>query len=222
MFRKIIFAMVISALLSMSIPALGVVGLDKKASSMEYAPGEIIVKFKTPEADLLTEQLAQGKAVRELKLSASLDNISRKYQVTGIKPVVEDFKAGRERIEAILKKNKAALTIRERHLLRRLNRAPKGAKVPELDRIYRIELGPDQSELDAVAEYSKAAGVEYAELNYIVSVCSTEPNDPNYSIQWALRMYMKAELIHVGGSIPADTALGLSCYSAHRCAGNFP
>ncbi|MHC4500935.1 MAG: S8 family serine peptidase, partial [Planctomycetota bacterium] len=46
---------------------------------------------------------------------------------------------------------------------------------------------PGGSAARAAAEYNKDPDVEYAELNYVVSILVTEPNDPNYyPEQWAL------------------------------------
>jgi subtilisin family serine protease len=160
-------------------------GLNVPAPRPAYKPGEVLVKFKQSAADSLEKQLANGKGAGRLKLSHSLDNISQKYKVKNVKPVIKNFKAKRQRIKNLSKKDKATLTKREKHLLRRLKRAPKGAKVPDLGRIYKIELGPGQSAPLAAAEYSRDPDVEYAELNYIVSICTT-PNDPNYPEQWSL------------------------------------
>ncbi|HUW19732.1 MAG TPA: S8 family serine peptidase [Sedimentisphaerales bacterium] len=152
-----------------------------------YKPGEVIVKFRAGVADRLQEQLAAGRGVGELRLSGTLDNINLKYRASSIKPLIKGFKAKRERTQALLMKDKALLTPREKHLVRRLQRAPAGAKVPDLGRIYKIELEPGQSAPQAVAEYTTDPDVEYAELNYIVSIMVTEPNDPNYyPEQWAL------------------------------------
>ena len=53
--------------------------------------------------------------------------------------------------------------------------------------MYLIKLGQGQSESDAVSDFSKDPDVEYAELNYSCTVYATEPDDPNYREQWALR-----------------------------------
>ena len=64
-------------------------------------------------------------------MSQSLDNINRKYNVRKIRPIIKNFKSQRQRMKNLVKKDKATLTKKEKHLLRRLKRAPKGAKVPE-------------------------------------------------------------------------------------------
>jgi len=146
-----------------------------------YKEGEIIVKFKESAANKL-----EAAAVEKPSLSASLDALNNKHKVKKIEPVIKNFKTERERISNLQEKNESALTASEKHLLRRLKRAPKDAKVPDLGRIYKITLGEGLSAAKAAAEYRKNADVEYAELNYIVQTCAT-PNDPNYSPeQWAL------------------------------------
>ena len=87
----------------------------------------------------------------------------------------------------IQEKSEAFLTQKEKRILERLRRAPKDAKVPDLDRIYKLELELDkgQSLEEVVEAYQSHPGVEYAELNYIVSV-DLAPNDPLYPLQWSL------------------------------------
>ncbi|MHC4640738.1 MAG: right-handed parallel beta-helix repeat-containing protein [Planctomycetota bacterium] len=161
-------------------------GLETEHGQPAYKPGEVIVKFREFVADSLEAQLADGRAVETLILPQSLENINSKYKVKKIQPIIKNFKSNRKRLKDLVKKDKAALSKKEKHLVRRLKRAPKGAKVPDLGRIYKIELGPGQSAPLAVAEYSRDPDVEYAELNYILSYMRT-PNDPNYfPEQWAL------------------------------------
>jgi len=85
------------------------------------------------------------------------------------------------------KESEAFLSQKEKHILRRLKRAPKDVKIPTLDRIYKLELEPDegQSLEEAVAAYRNNQDIEYAELNYIVSI-DLAPNDPLYPLQWPL------------------------------------
>jgi subtilisin family serine protease len=161
------------------------VGITGAVAEPDYEADEIIVKFKKPVSDVLEQQLAEKVEYKNIKLSASLDSINRKYRVKAIEPVFKNFKANRNRMENLLKKDAKLLSSDERKLLRRLRRAPKGAKAPELDRIYKVKLEAGQSVEQAVAEYSRDSGVEYAELNYIVHVCLT-PNDANYPEQWPL------------------------------------
>jgi hypothetical protein len=166
---------------------IGQAAEEDAAAQPRYKEGELIVKFKKSAADSLEMQLGEGRTPDQLKVSASLDELGRKYKVKKIGPVIKNFKGKRKRIENLKKKDRNSLTKKERHLLRRLKRAPKGMKVPDLGRIYKIELAPGQSAPLAMAEYWQDPDVEYAQLNYMVSLDVTEPNDPNYQPeQWAL------------------------------------
>ncbi|MHC4619322.1 MAG: hypothetical protein ACYTEQ_16375, partial [Planctomycetota bacterium] len=158
-----------------------------QAAPTRHVPNEIIIKFRETAADKVERELQLGKSARELRLSEKLDQLSARYRVKAIKPVFENFKKNRQRLQTLLHKDKALLTKKEKHIRRRLNRAPKGAAVPDLDRIYRIQLdlGPGRSLQEAVNAYNRDADVEYAELNHIVSACKT-PCDSLYPVQWAL------------------------------------
>lgn len=147
----------------------------------------------------MEKQLSKGETAGALKMSASLDELSRKHKVKKIQPLIKGFKADRQRMGELLKKGKADLTQREQHLFKRLKRASKGVKVPELDRIYKIELKEGQSAEQAVAEYKQNPDVEYAELNYIVHTANT-PNDPYYSLQWALNNIGQPYPVGYGGT----------------------
>ncbi len=102
--------------------------------SPAYVPNEIIIKFHEPIADNIEKQLEVKGMTNELKLSKKLDELNRRYRVKRIKPLFKNFKKKRQRIKTLLKKDRALLTEREKRNLRRLRRAPKGAKVPELGR----------------------------------------------------------------------------------------
>ena len=185
-----------------------VLSIEKQAQGPAYKPDEIIVKFKAGAAETLEKQLSKGETTGTLKVSASLDELSRKHKAKKIQPLIKGFKAERQRMGELLKKDKAGLTKREEHLLRRLKRAPRDAKVPELDRIYKVELEEGQSAEQAVAEYKQNPDVEYAELNYIASICAT-PNDTHYPIQWPLnnigQMYPESgEYNHPPGTPDCD------------------
>jgi hypothetical protein len=108
--------------------------------SYQYARDEIIVKFRKTAADAIEGQLGLKKSAPGLRLSRKLDDLAVKYRMKEIKPVFKDFKKHRQRMEALPKKDKRLLTKKEEHVLRRLERAPKGAKVPDLSKIYKIKI----------------------------------------------------------------------------------
>jgi subtilisin family serine protease len=152
-----------------------------------HVSNEILVKFRGTVAGPFEEQLSPGGPVKELGLSRGLGELNTRYKVRKIEPVFKNFGKNRQRLKALLKKDKAGLTKKERHVLERLSRAPKNARVPELGRIYKIqvELEPGQSLEEAVNAFNSDPNVEYAEMNYIVSTCKT-PCDNLYPVQWAL------------------------------------
>lgn len=151
------------------------------------APDEIIVKFTEAAANALEEQLNVHKSVSYSEVSHGLGQLNARYRVKQIKPLFKNFKKNSKKWNALLQKDASLLTEKEERLLRRRKRAPKGAKVPALDRIYRIhfELKAGQSLEEVKEAYESDPGVEYAELNHIVTTCVT-PSDPLYPIQWPL------------------------------------
>jgi subtilisin family serine protease len=151
------------------------------------APDEIIVKFKSAAATAPEELSSAGADAAQLELSGSLNKLNKKFHLSNIKPLFKNFKAHQNQIKALSKKNKSLLTQKEKRILQRLKRAPEKAAVPALDRIYKLQftLGPHESIQDVLAAYNNDPNVEYAELNYIVSI-GTEPDDPLYPLQWPL------------------------------------
>jgi thermitase len=154
----------------------------------KYVPNEIIVKFREKTAETVAGEVYKKVAAKDMRLSSSLDRLDRQYKVKELKPVFKNFKENAEKIQQLQAKDAKQLTAKEKRILRRLARAPKNAKAPAMDRIYKltVELEKGQSLEDVVAEYNKDPDVEYAELNYIVSMYSIEPNDTYYPVQWAL------------------------------------
>lgn len=152
-----------------------------------YVPNELIVKFGQEAGAKVTEQIASGTPVSQMRISAPLDKINSGYRIGRIQPLCRHFKQHRERLEALREKDTRLLTEKQQRILRRLSRAPKDAQVPDLSRVYKItlDLQPGQCLQEAVLAYNSDPRVEYAELNYLVSI-HTEPNDPLYPIQWPL------------------------------------
>jgi len=160
---------------------------SNRVKHLGYVPNEIIVKFKEPIANTIESQLEMQGSTSQPGLSQGLDELNSKYRVQKLKPLFKNFKKNQRQLKALQQKRLAHLSKKEKHVLKRLARAPRGAPVPDLGRIYKIELdlGTDQSLEDVVATYKNDPDVEYAELNYLVSTDATL-NDPLYSIQWSL------------------------------------
>ncbi|HUW20042.1 MAG TPA: S8 family serine peptidase [Sedimentisphaerales bacterium] len=153
----------------------------------ECAPNQILIKFRETTANAVAEQLGLSRSAGELTLSQRLDELNTRYRLKRVEPLFKDFKKNLRQMEALLQKDEKLLAEKQKLTLRRLRRAPKDAKIPNLERIYKIklDLSPGQSLEEAVAAYNNTSGVEFAELNYIVSINLT-PNDPLYSLQWPL------------------------------------
>ncbi len=156
----------------------------------QYVLNEIIVKFKAEAALTLERQTTEkGKAPGEIKFTASaasLDKLNKKYKVKKVAPIFKDFKRQRKNIEYLKAKsdlkehfkkkyaiNAVRLSKKEEHILKRLKRGPKDAKIPDLDQIYKLELEEGQSVEEAVAEYKKDPNVEYAQPNYVYTLYAT-------------------------------------------------
>ncbi|MHC4596313.1 MAG: hypothetical protein ACYS19_15405, partial [Planctomycetota bacterium] len=194
-------------------------GYDQTRRCRGCVPNEIIIKFRRTVADTIEEQLALADPAACPHLSCDLDQLNARYAVREIRPLLKDFRRRQQKLKSLREKSDArplvstkaravadkagmirldiaGSTQKEKDVLRKLKRAPRGAKVPDLDRIYRIKLdcgcdprrAGDQGRrcrLDEVLEaYRGNPDVEYAELNYIVSVNSA-PNDPLYPVQWS-------------------------------------
>jgi subtilisin family serine protease len=160
-------------------------GTGKKP--LRYVANEIVVKYSNGAAEKLRKNLAQGKRVDEAGLGVALDELHQRYRVKKISSVFKDFEAKRKRLEALKSKDNSSLSEKERRRLKRLRRTPQGMKVPDLAGIYKLKVQLDAgvSLEDVVEAYNDNPDVEYAELNYIVSICFT-PNDSDYPIQWPL------------------------------------
>ncbi|MHC5059954.1 MAG: S8 family serine peptidase [Planctomycetota bacterium] len=161
--------------------------VDLFSSKRNYVHSEIIVKFKKTLASSVEEGVSRGQGICDIKLSDSLDKLNKKYKSKSVTPLFKNFKARRQRQKKLLGKDRGLLSRREKRAFRRLRRVPKNAEVPDLDRIYKIQVELETGQLleDAVTAYNNDPDVEYAELNYMVSINLT-PNDPLYSMQWPL------------------------------------
>ena len=174
-------------LLVMATLATGTAHQLVRTTSAKFVPNEIIVKFSGATANTIGKQLEIDISTRGLKLPKDLDELNARYRVTRITPLFKNFEKKRQRVTALLKKDKSLLSEKEKHIIRRLERSPKGATVPDLSSIYKIQLELEewQSLEEVVAAYNQDPDVEYAELNYIVSICAI-PNDTHYPLQWPL------------------------------------
>ena len=155
------------------------------AAPYGYVPNEIIVKFRDSAANTIEKQLRNSTDIPDFSpLSSRSSRLNTEYRIERIKPLFQNFRkspllpssAGRENSKSGVRQ----------HILKRLRRAPANTKVPALGRIYKIQVESESRQVlhEALAEYRNDPNVEYAELNYIVSVNSM-PNDPMYPDQWS-------------------------------------
>jgi subtilisin family serine protease len=158
-----------------------------RSSDANFVPDELIVKFRPEIADRLQKQTEPGISADKFGLPRELDNIKVKYRAKEIKPLFKNFQQNRKWIKYLQQKDKTLLSKREKRILSRLGRAGKGAATPDLNRIYRlkVDIRPGQSLKDVLEAYRDDPDVEYAELNYKVSLCRN-PNDTLYHLQWPL------------------------------------
>ncbi|MFH1777297.1 MAG: S8 family serine peptidase [Candidatus Omnitrophota bacterium] len=146
----------------------------------EYAPGEIIVKFKDEAGQVLNKKLTPV----DLSLSttatgiSSIDNLNYKHKVKKIAPV---FKALKKKMMSTGMSMTAYNEEIKAKFPKRAARAPKDKKVPNLTNIYKLTMEDKDANILAICEqYKKDPNVEYAEPNYIAMI-QMVPNDPYYS-----------------------------------------
>ena len=139
----------------------------------EYAPSDVIVKFKPGVIDVPVEK--QRVLAHEVVISASsIDILNQRF---GLIEMERIFKTP-------LKKNYCdqVRTMTAEEQVESIEQ-----KFPQIDlsNIYKLTFPKDANVREIVEEYKKDPNVEYAQLNYIVHAMTT-PNDPNYSAQWGL------------------------------------
>ncbi len=155
------------------------------ADAPPYVPNELLVKFKDGVAAHLQGQLDVGEPLAAIELSDSLDRLGAGYRVRRVTPIFKDFRAVKQRLQALEVEDRAALTETEQRLLSRRQRAPPNASMPALESIYKLELEPGVSVEAAVVDYGNDPSVEYAEPNYLFPL-DLIPDDPYFNHQWAL------------------------------------
>ncbi len=156
-------------------------------SGHRYVPNELLVKFREPAANRLKSELLKGTQPDQVRLSRSFEQKKNSLRVKRIKRLFPEFERNCRRLEASQRRQAGRLSILQQRKLQRLKRAKSQAKAVNLDRIYKleVELENSQSLEDLLAEYNEDPDIEYAELNYIVSI-NVVPNDPLFPLQWSL------------------------------------
>jgi thermitase len=192
------------------------------AAPYRCVPNEIIVKFRSPAADTIEQQLQlQNSAIiADLSpLSPHLTQSNTKYKVNQTKPLFKNFKTDRLKLTSLREDKDRFPLNKDKCILERLKRAPKTAKIPDLGSIYKIRLDCEsvQSVEETLTEYRNNPDVEYAELNYIIYANSI-PNDPFFADQWSLGKIAAQEAwdIYTGSSKTIVAVLDTGVDYNHR------
>ncbi len=184
----VVFNLVILLVLVASAP-----GTTQLASD-GYAPNEIIIKLRDTATDTV-EEPATGRGLQALAsnliLPQGLDELNERYGVREVKPLLKKFRQKQQRTTSLHTAGVTSLTQKEKHILRRLKRAPKDITVPDLSRIYRIKLDCEPQSApgglqEVIEAYQNNPYIEYAELNQIVSI-DLAADDDFYRTQWSLQ-----------------------------------
>ena len=155
-----------------------VVKVVQDGGQSEYAPGEIIVKFKAAAAETLGRQLSSRLKVDRPQDTglASIDALNARHGAAALEPV---FKALHKRI----REGKTQEIINQQvnsRFASRAKRAPRGGHIPDLSRTYKITVRGGEPIEKVLSDYRQNPLVEYAEPNYRY-VAQWVPNDPYYS-----------------------------------------
>ena len=144
-----------------------------------YVPNEIIVKLRPGVADNTNKQLTG-----DITWPVTLQRLNSKYKHIKTKSLGRKFERIEQKIKTLAKKEPAQLNSREKHILARTRRVPRGVAAPNLDNIYKLRFNLDANESiqEVLEAYCKNQAVEFAELNYIASAFYV-PNEPYYSVQ---------------------------------------
>ncbi len=153
----------------------------------KYVPNELLVKFREPAANRLKGELLAGARPDQIRLSSFFEQRKDRLRIKKIKGLFPEFEQNCRRLEALRIRQTGRLSILQQRRLRRLKRAKLQTKAVNLDGIYKleVELENGQSLEDLLAEYNQDPDIEYAELNYIVSI-NVIPDDPLFPVQWPL------------------------------------
>jgi hypothetical protein len=156
-------------------------GYDGKPA---YLSGEILIKLK-PTASDEVKALMQGKSKPDKRNIASLELLNRKYQMTEILPA---FPGIHHLMERKGKTFTALASELKQKFPKRSRWSPKGAKIPDLSRIYLFKVASGVDSFEISQEYAKNPNVEYAEPNYVYNLFEIPsiPNDPDFVKQWSL------------------------------------
>jgi subtilisin family serine protease len=123
-----------------------------------YAPGEIIVKLRGPGVDAPGD--VSSPATEDRLLSVAL-GLSRERGAAGDPQPLIGAPANGRMARIVARRG--------------------------LDRVFLLKFAPDSDIESIITDLMASGGVEYAEPNLLIQAADVLPNDPDFSLQWALR-----------------------------------
>jgi subtilisin family serine protease len=174
-----------NAYLSSQVPAqsLMVQADGAKHKSLNYVPGQIIVKYKDSVTLSVREAVKNRLKFKDITLdhSDSLDKLHEKFSVRKAKPV---FRSEAE--EEAISGPRSLPALKQLHELKSReakNNNPAASEFvlsgylgPDISHVYVLELSPGENIKSAVNAFARDPHVEYAQPNYIAHALFT-PND---------------------------------------------
>lgn len=163
-----------------------------------FFPGEIIVKFKphVVKRRFRPRKRSYGGFER-IAVSQSLLSLQRRFGVKGLERYFPKYeKIDAARMVTVITAEQKSQAIRKK-FPRRSARAPKKAKVPELENIFIVKLDEKADIQQAVEAYRQDPAVQYAQPHFI-EYPDLVPNDPswnNYSAVWDMNQLWGLERI---------------------------
>lgn len=157
----------------------GAVATSASLRDARSAPGELIIKLRTPSVRTGQEPASAAAHPDDLPGLRGLRSRCRVHQV---RPLMND-RQRRQMAELQATHRRRG----ETSLLRRQERIPGDERLPDLQHVYRVRVDAGSpEELNAVlAACRQDPDIEYAELNPVIRICA-QPTDPSYASQWNL------------------------------------
>ncbi|MHC4278801.1 MAG: S8 family serine peptidase [Planctomycetota bacterium] len=154
-----------------------------------YLPNEIIIKIKGVNKNHIDHKSSGSWSYNSSdRLPPEIETLNKKHGAKEVRRLFKDFSSNRKKLQELRSKSRSLQTKKEKRIIRRLKRAPKGFNVPDLNGFYKIAFNQDKMMpiQDILEDYKQCQAIEHVELNYIVSY-HYEPNDSYYKHQWSLR-----------------------------------
>ena len=168
----------------------------------------VVVKYRSSVDACAHCLVARGVPFRTLTGTSSLDTLNHDLGVTRARPVFfKDHTLDQGRSGAWM----ATVDRARRRYAKRTRRAPFGAEVPDLSRVYVLDLPPGTDPALAAAAYASDPDVEWAEPERIVHTTFV-PNDTYLNLQWGLQTIGAAaawDVTHGDGTVVAINDTGV-------------